>query len=101
MALRFYGDCIVIADCSKLGDTYNQALELTDLDRAMRRLNGASKQQEDRAKTDIKALIEFRARILNGEKLGIFWRQYIGHAVVPDKVNNKWPIIYIGRYVSW
>ena len=57
--------------------------------------------QHDKIGRDIDMLKNYIEKAKAGACLGFVWRQYAGHKYVPNKVNNKYPILAIGSYVMW
>lgn len=57
--------------------------------------------QHARIARDIQMLEGYMEKFQAGANLALYWRQYAGHKYIPNKVNNKYPILAIGSYVSW
>lgn len=57
--------------------------------------------QHDKIGRDVQMLEGYMAKFQAGANIDLCWRQYAGHKYIPNKVNNKYPILAIGSYVSW
>jgi hypothetical protein len=100
MKKTFYADCIVVIDLSK-SESYSKETAIEWAQKRIKYLAKVDSRQQSKADKDVQALTNFIARIGNGEKIGFVVRQYMGHKYTPNKVDNKWPILYIGFYCYW
>ena len=100
MKRTFYADCIVAIDMANCAD-YSKQFSLEWAQKRISYLAKVDSRQQNKADKDISALTEFIARIKSGEKIGFVVRQYIGHRTLTKKVDNKWPILYVGFYCYW